>query len=57
MNDEAKCRGEHCTVREQCDRYQRPAGDRQTWLLIPAPAQNASCGLFVPVREEVQGDA
>ncbi len=60
MNDEAKCHGQYCAVREHCDRYPRPAGDRQTWLVIPQPAQNAQnaqCGLFVPVVEEVRGDA
>lgn len=55
MNDEAKCHGQHCAVREQCDRYKRPAGDRQTWLTIPANAQNAQCILKVPVREDQKG--
>ena len=55
MNDVAKCRGDApCPMRDQCGRYLRPEGDRQTWLLVPECAQNQSCILFEPVEEAQQ---
>lgn len=30
--DTAKCAGNGCPIRESCDRFVRPAVDRQTWL-------------------------
>lgn len=30
--DIAKCAGNGCPIRETCDRFVRPAVDRQTWL-------------------------
>jgi hypothetical protein len=32
MKREAKCAGNGCPIRETCDRFVRPAVDRQTWL-------------------------
>jgi hypothetical protein len=31
-SDIAKCAGNGCPIRESCDRFVRPAVDRQTWL-------------------------
>lgn len=31
MNDNAKCAGNGCPVRETCDRFVRPAVDGQAW--------------------------
>lgn len=30
--DTAKCAGNGCPIRESCDRFVRPAVDRQTWM-------------------------
>ena len=53
----AKCRGEACAIRARCARFTRPEQVRQTWLLIPAHAQNQSCLLYEadPVGEWVDG--
>lgn len=32
MRDFAKCAGNGCTLRDGCDRFVRPAVDRQEWL-------------------------
>lgn len=32
MSDFSKCAGNGCNIRESCDRFVRPAVDRQTWL-------------------------
>lgn len=32
MNDNAKCAGVGCSLRDGCGRFVRPAGDRQRWL-------------------------
>lgn len=31
--DTAKCAGNCCPIRETCDRFVRPAVDRQTWFI------------------------
>lgn len=33
MRDVAKCAGHKCTLRDGCDRFVRPAVDRQEWLV------------------------
>lgn len=32
MRDNAKCAGAGCSIREGCDRFVRPAVDRQEWV-------------------------
>lgn len=32
MRDNAKCAGNGCDLRDGCDRFVRPAVDRQEWL-------------------------
>ena len=32
MRDNAKCAGNGCTLRDGCDRFVRPAIDRQEWI-------------------------
>lgn len=32
IRDNAKCMGNGCNIREACDRFVRPAVDRQEWI-------------------------
>jgi len=51
-NDKGKCTAEHCLARELCDRYMRPAGDRQVWIAIPLEehVRGVDCSEFVPYK-------
>ena len=64
MRDIAKCMGHGCHLRDGCDRFVRPAVDRQTWVepewLTAAIIQGQRvdvCRNFVqaPEREVVDG--
>lgn len=62
--DTAKCAGNGCPIRESCDRFMRPAVDRQTWL-VPTwreftehEGQRLSrCMDHVPARVQPHGGA
>lgn len=48
-NDLAKCPGTGCAFREGCDRFMRPAGDRQVWCDFHK-TQDDDCVYFIPVE-------
>lgn len=61
--DLAKCAGHKCTLRDGCDRFVRPAADRQTWVepewrhaavplwLADDVVQMVHCINHVPIQE------
>lgn len=60
----AKCAGNSCPIRETCDRFVRPAVDRQTWLeprwekvLVGTPYEFYACPDRVEIPVQPHGGA
>lgn len=65
MNDNAKCAGVGCSIRESCLRFTRPAVDNQQWVLPMGSYYNqpdgtttiAKCEDHQPLPVEPHGGA